>query len=217
MFEGALFSCRGRPLARHIEQLEERLERVFPEFFNGAAEARLRLRPDELNRRGLCLADGYKPTKGEPLAIYFGRVLLDCPGGEYVLALDSFRRDGQVWRPSVDAGPVCRSASPPRLNAALCNHSCHGATAHMRRPPEMYDCALPCAVAYASSNLLPGGSILWDYDGGSRAGNRAFSVDSARSLALGQAGLATIPCGCAGTAACPRDRWFHVYPGGGSP
>ena len=69
MFDGVLFSCRGRPLVRHFEQLEERLERVFPEFFTGAAEARLRLRPDELYRRGLCLADGYRPAKGEPLAI----------------------------------------------------------------------------------------------------------------------------------------------------
>ena len=61
--------------------------------------------------------------------------------------------------------------------------------------------------------MPPGGHILWDYDGGSRAGNKAFSVDSAHSMALGQVGLATVPCGCSGAVACPRNRWFRVYPG----
>jgi hypothetical protein len=198
---------------RYVEQLEERLSQVFPEFFNGSAAARLRLRPDELNRRGLSLADGYRPAKGTPLALYFGQVVLDSPGGDYVLALDSFQREGRVWCPSVDAGPACRMPNPRLVNAALCNHSCHGATVRLRRPPELYGCALPCAVAYAADDMPLGGHLLWDYDGGSRVGNGTFSVDTALSIALSQAGVGTVRCGCSGLEPCPRNRWFSIYPG----
>ncbi len=141
------FSCRDRPLVQYVEQLEKRLSQVFPEFFDGSAAARLRPRPDELNHRGLSLADGYRPAKGTPLAFYFGQVALDSPGGDNVPALDSFRRKARVWCPSVDAGPACRMPNSRIVNAAPCNHSCHGATACLRRPPALYGCALLCAVA----------------------------------------------------------------------
>ncbi len=69
MFDGITFSCCDRLLVRYVEQLKERLSHVFPKFFDASAAALLRLRPDELNRSGLSLADGYRPAKGTPLAL----------------------------------------------------------------------------------------------------------------------------------------------------
>jgi hypothetical protein len=128
-------------------------------------------------------------------------VVLDCPGGDYVLALPPFRKDQrtwQCWHASVVAGPACRA-----LQHALCNHSCRDATVLMQRPSGLHDCALPCAVVYAPSDMPAGGHLLWDYDGGAHAGNRAFSVDLALSTVLRLEGVNTVPCACYGERPCP--------------
>ncbi len=114
---------------------------------------------------------------------------------------------------SVQAGPACWVPDPCPFNAALCNHSFRDATVLMRQPSGMYDCALPCAVAYASTGMPAGTPLLWDYDGGAHAFNRAFSVDLARSTALRLEGVDTVQCACYGVRPCLRNRWFCVYPG----
>lgn len=237
MFEGTFFSSVDPLLAAFTPELDARVITLLHTFADGSAAGRLRLvpnalpdptptqlrlrprqgrhlrhTPDEITGRGVSCADGYRPSPGEPLALYFGAVVLDWPAGDFVLGLDSFRRDSRTLSPSVDAGPVCRVADPPILNAALLNHSCHDATVALRRPPELLSCALPCAVAYAKHDLPPGCRLLWDYDGGPRRGGCAFTVDHTRSVELGREGIATFPCACRSPAPCPRNRYFWTPP-----
>ena len=212
MFEGRLFTSGDDGLDPYVADLEARLALHFPEFFNGVAASRLVSRADQLTGRGLELADGYVPPAGTPLAVYFGRVVLDWPDGDFVLALPHFRRGRRTWTPSVDAGPCCRVPSPCPLNAALCNHTCHDATVCLRRPRCMAEGPLSCAVAYATDGMAPRSRLLWDYDGGARSGSRAFSVDLAGSLALRAGGVDSVPCACRGALPCPRGRWFRVFP-----
>ena len=233
MFEGQFFSSHDPRLDAFTPDLDYRVASLFPPAVDrpnpqpqqppliglgrGNSQRRaalrqgrhLRLLPDELTGRGVACADGYRPEPGEPLALYFGTVVLDWPPGDFVLGLGSFRRGSCTLAPSVDAGLVCRVADPPIINAALFNHSCRDATVVLRRPPELYDCALPCAVAYAKAGQPAGCRLLWDYDGGARSGNRAFTVDQARSVALRLEGIETFPCACRAPAPCPRRRWFR--------
>ena len=124
MFEGRLFSSGDDGLDPYVADLEARLVLHFPEFFNGVAASRLVTRADQLTGRGLELADGFVPLAGTPLAVYFGRVVLDWPDGDFVLALPHFRRGRRTWTPSVDAGPCCRALAcagqvgPARLAGA---------------------------------------------------------------------------------------------------
>ena len=213
MGDGHFFFTSGdRRLDAFTHELDARVARLFPEFVDGSAAARLRLLPDQPTGRGVSLADGYRPAKDEALAIYFGQVVLDWPPGDFVLALQPFRRASRTWLPFVDAGPYCRAPDPSPLNAALCNHSCHDSTVCLRRPRELADCALPCAVAYAKAGMAPGSRLLWDYDGGARSGINAFTVDFDRSVELHQSGVESVPCACRLGLPCPRSRWFRVHP-----
>jgi hypothetical protein len=212
MFSGLFFSSDDPGLEPHVRELDARVAALFPEFTDGRAAARLRLHHDEFSGRGVSLADGLQPTPDTALALYYGCVVAGWPTGDYVLALPSFRRDGRSWHPSVDASARCRTRRPTPLNAAMFNHTCHNATVALRRPPELRDCPLPCAVAYPTADLRPGGPLLWDYDGGARHGNSGFSVDLARSLELRGEGIDCAPCSCRGPVSCPRARWFRVSP-----
>jgi hypothetical protein len=150
------------------------------------------------------------------LALYFGHVVAGWSTGDVVLALPTFRADGRTWHPSIDAAAACRSPNPPACNAALFNHTCHDATVVLRQPAGLRGCPLPCAAAYPTTALQPGGRLLWDYDGGARRGNSGFSVDLARSLELRRraAGVDSVPCACRGALPCPRGRWFRIFPCG---
>ena len=184
MFTGAFFSCDDQGLDPHVRELDARVAALFPEFTDGRAAARLRLHHDGPSGRGVSLAEGFQPGPDTALALYHGSVVAGWTTGDYVLALPSFRRDGRSWHPSIDAATRCRTRRPNPTNAALFNHTCHSATVVLRRPPELRDCPLSCAVAYPTAALQPGGPLLWDYDGGARRGNGGFSVDLAQSLEL---------------------------------
>lgn len=214
---GTLFSSDDPDLAVHARTLEDRVALLFPEFADGRAAARLRLAPDQLTGRGVALAAGYLPPANTALALYYGHVVDGWPSGEFVLDLPPFRVGGRSWHPSIDAAAICRTPNPPACNAALFNHKCHDATVVLRQPAELRGCsrALSCVVAYPTAALQPGGSLLWDYDGGARRGNSGFSVDLARSLELRAEGVDSVPCACRGVLPCPRSRWFRVFPGGG--
>ena len=199
-------------LVPFVTELDARVAAAFPEFVDGRAERRLRLVPDQVSGRGVELAEGATVSKGDPLAIYAGRVVLEAPASDYVLALPSFRRKGVTWDASVDAGYLRTAATPALINAALLEHTCHNATVRLGRPPGLNDCALPCAVAFALDSLGPGRRLKWDYDGGQRAGNGGFTVDLQRSLELRNEGVDTVPCGCQPGGLCPRGRWFRVPP-----
>ena len=153
MFSGLFFSSDDSGLEPHVRELDARVAALFPEFTDGRAAARLRLRHDEFSGRGVSLAEGLQPAPDTALALYYGRVAAGWPTGDYVLALPSFRRDGRSWHPSVDASAHCRTRRPTPLNAAMFNHTCHNATVVLRRPPELRDCPLPCAVAYPTAAL----------------------------------------------------------------
>jgi hypothetical protein len=146
MFTGILFSSSDPDLDTHVRELDERIALLFPEFAGGRASAHLRLGLDEFSGRGVSLAPCYLPPAGEALAFYFGPVVDDGPSGEFVLDLPPFRVGGRTWHPSIDAAAVCRSPSPPAGNAALFNHTCHGATVVLRQPVELRNCRLPCAA-----------------------------------------------------------------------
>ena len=206
------FSAGDPGLVHFVDELEARVAVVFPEFGDGRAERLLRLAPDQGSGRGVELAEGAKVTKDTPLAIYAGRVVLEAPPSDYVLALPSFRRNGVTWSTSVDASHLRTVAAPPLVNAALLEHTCHNATVRLGRPPGLSDCALPCAVAFALDTLSRGRRLKWDYDGGHRVGNGAFTVDLRRSLELRNEGVDTVPCGCQPGGLCPRGRWFRVPP-----
>jgi hypothetical protein len=75
-------------------------------------EAKLKLH-NSLPGRGVELAEGASVTKDDPLAIYAGRVVLEVPSSDYVLALPSFRRKGVTWDASVDAGHLRTAVAPP--------------------------------------------------------------------------------------------------------
>jgi hypothetical protein len=214
MFDGTSFSSGHSGLEAHVQELDERAVTLFPGLSDGRASARLRLRPDELTGRGVFLADGYRPDADTVLALYFGCVVAGWTTGDYVLALPSFRKGRRTWHPSVDAAASCRTSNPPLCNAALFDHSCHDATVALRRPAELRGCPLPCAAAFPTAALRPGGRLLWDYDGGSRRGNNGFPVDLACSLELRGEGVDFVPCACRGLLACPQGRWFRVFPGG---
>jgi hypothetical protein len=199
-------------LVPFVDELDARVAAAFPEFVDGRAERRLRLVPDQVFGRGVELAEGVSVSKGDPLAIYAGCVVLSAPASDYVLALPSFRRRGVTWDASVDAGYLRTAATPALINAALLEHTCHNATVRLGRPPGLNDCALPCAVAFALDSLGPGRRLKWDYDGGHRAGNGGFTVDLQRSLELRNEGVDTVPCGCQPGGLCPRGRWFRVPP-----
>ena len=211
MYHGSFFTSDVPGLAAHVRTLDERLAALFPELADGRAAGRLRLCPDELTGRGVSLADGYRPELGTALALYSGHVVADWPLGDYVLSLPPFRRDGRTWHPSVDAAVRCRTRQPPLCSAALFNHSCHDATGSLRRPAELRDCPLSCAVAYPTAELQAGGRLLWDYDGGAPLGNAAYSMDLSGSLQLRAEGFASVPCACRGAQPCPRQRWFRVW------
>jgi hypothetical protein len=148
MFTGTLFSSSDPDLDAHVRELDERVALIFPEFADGRASAHLRLGRDEFSGRGVSLPPGYLPPAGKALAFYFGPVVDDSPSGEFVLDLPSFRVGGRTWHPSIDAAAVCRSPSPPAGNAALFNHTCHGATVVLRQPDELRNCRLSCVAAY---------------------------------------------------------------------
>ena len=69
MFQGRLFSSGDLDLDPYVAELDAYVFTHFPEFFDGTAERRLRLQPDELTGRGIALAPGYSPAKDTPLAI----------------------------------------------------------------------------------------------------------------------------------------------------
>jgi hypothetical protein len=210
MFRGRFFSSDVPGLVPFVTELDARVGCEFPYFLNGKAERRLRLVPDELTGRGVELAKGAAVTKDLPLALYAGRVVLDGPPSDYVLALPAFRRDRHTWSPSVDAGALRAEDNPSPLNAALLDHACHNATVRLWRPSQLRDCALPCAFAFALGGLRDGCRLTWDYDGGRRSGNAGFTVDLQRSLELRDEGIATVPCACLRNRPCPRGRWFRV-------
>jgi hypothetical protein len=212
MFEGAHFSSDDPDLDTYVRELDERISALFPELSNGVAAARLRTYSDQLAGHGVSLAEGYLPSKDTVLAMYVGRVVPAWTSGEYVLALPPFRRKGRSWHLSVDAGARYRGGNPSPANVALFNHSCHDATVVLRRPVELRDCAVPCAAAYPSASLRTGGKLLWDYDGGARAGNAGFTVDHAGRADLELAGINTNPCLCRRPDPCPRGRWFRIFP-----
>ena len=212
MFQGLFFSSGDDRLDLYVQELDGRLAAEFPEFVDGSAARRVRLCPDEYTGRGAEIAAGVVTTKDMPLAPYAGRVVLDWPPSDYVLELSCFRRAGRQWHPCIVAGPLCRMADPDPLNAALFNHSCQESSVRLRRPAGLLGCALPCAVAFAPAGLTEGCPLTWDYDGGLRSGNGAFTVDRARSLELRLAGVDTVPCACRRSLPCPRDRWFRVAP-----
>jgi hypothetical protein len=211
MFTGILFSSNDPDLDAHVRELDERVALLFPGFADGRASAHLRLVRNEFSGRGVSLAPGYLPPAGEALAFYFGRVVADGPSGEFVLDLPPLRVGRRAWHPSIDAAAICRSRFPPAGNAALFNHTCHGATVVLRQPDELRSCRLPCVAAYPTAELQPGGPLLWDYDGGARRGNGAFSVDLARSLELRAEGIDSVRCACRGALPCPRNRWFRAF------
>ena len=140
MFSGIFFSSDDPGLEPHVRELDARVAALFPEFTDGRASARLHLHHDEFSCRGVSLAEGYRPGPEAALALYYGRVVAGWTTGDYVLALPSFRRDGRVWHPSVDAAARCRTRRPNPSNAALFNHSCHDATVVLRRTtyPEFF-------------------------------------------------------------------------------
>jgi hypothetical protein len=212
MFHGRFFSSDDQNLVPYVRELDARVALEFPEFLNGSAERRLCLVPNQITGRGVGLAAGASVTKDMPLAPYAGRVVLDGPPSDFVLALPSFRRAGRTWAPSVDPGALRLAVDPSPLNAALLDHACHNATVRLWRPSRLLDCALPCAFAFALGGHLDGCRLTWDYDGGTRAGNRAFTVDYVRSLELRDEGVATVPCACQPSRLCPRGRWFRVNP-----
>jgi hypothetical protein len=208
---GVHFFSAGDPgLVHFVDELEARVASAFPEFGDGRAARLLRLAPDQGSGRGVELAEGATVPRGTPLAIYAGRVVLDAPPSDYVLALPSFRRNGVTWSTSVDAGHLRTAAAPSLVNAALLEHTCHNATVRLGRPPGLRDCALPCAVAFALDGLSGGRRLKWDYDGGRRTGNSGFTVDLQRSLELRSEGIDTVACGCQPGGLCPRGRWFRV-------
>ena len=212
MFQGRLFSSGDLDLDPYVAELDAYVFTRFPEFFDGTAERRLRLQPDELTGRGIALAPRYSPAKDTPLAIYFGDVVLGQPPGDFVLALPSFRRAHRTWSPLVDAGARCRVADPGLLNAALFNHSCQEATVCLQKPLRWGGGPLSCAVAYAKDGIPPGGRLLWDYDGGAHPGSSAFSINLATRQELLAAGIDSVPCACRAHLPCPRGRWFRVFP-----
>jgi hypothetical protein len=212
MFHGRFFSSDDQGLDPFVRELDARVALEFPKFLNGTAERRLRLVPDQITGRGVELAAGACVTKDKPLAPYASRVVLDGPPSDYVLALPSFRRAGRTFARSVDAGALRLDADPSPLNADLLDHACHNATVRLWRPSRLRDCALPCAFAFALGGLQDGCRLTWNYDGGLRAGNRAFTVDYARSLELRDEGVATVPCAYQPGHPCPRGRWFRVPP-----
>ncbi len=217
MFTGTLFSSSDPDLDAHVQELDERVALIFPEFADGRASAHLRL--DEFLGRGVFLAPGYLPPAGKALAFYFGPVV-ESRWTTVPRANSSWTSLPSAW---VGAPGTLRSTQPPsagpplpplgtrRFNAALFNHTCHGATVVLRQPVELRNCRLPCVAAYPTDALQPGGPLLWDYDGGARRGNGAFSVDLARSLELRAEGIDSVPCACRGTLPCPRSRWFRVF------
>jgi hypothetical protein len=140
MFAGRHFSSGDAALDPYVQLLDAWVSAQFPEFSDGSAEARLRLRPDQASCRCLSLADGYFPLSGTPLALYFGEVVLDWESGDYVLALPPFLRLSRTWHPSVDAAGLCCKRHPAWHNAALCNHTCHGATVVLLRSAALCDC-----------------------------------------------------------------------------
>jgi hypothetical protein len=211
MFTGTLFSSSDPDLNAYVRALDERVALIFPELADGRASAHLRLDRNEFSGRGVSLAPVYLPPVGTALAFYFCPVVDDGPSGEFVLDLPSFLVGRRTWHPSIDAAAVCRSPSPPAENAALFNHTCHGATVVLRQPDELHVCRLPCVAAYSTDALQPGGPLLWDYDGGGHRGNGAFSVDLARSLELRAESIDSVRCACRGALPCPRSRWFRVF------
>ena len=212
MFGGRFFSTEDPGLVPFVTELDARVAVVLPEFVDGRAERRLRLVPDQVFGRGVELADGATVAKGDPLAIYAGRVVLEVPSSDYVLALPSFRREGVTWAASVDASHLRTAVAPSLINAALLEHTCHNATVRMGRPSSLQACALPCAVATALDTLNGARRLKWDYDGGQRVGNSGFTVDLRRSLELRNEGVDTVACGCQPGGLCPRGRWFRVPP-----
>jgi hypothetical protein len=217
MFHGRFFSTDVLGLDPFVRELDARVALAFPAFLDGTAEQRLRLVQDQVTGRGVEVAAGALIIKDMPLAPYAGRVVLDGPPSDYVLALPTFRRAGHTWSPSVDAGELRTAVRPSLqvLNAALLDHACHTATLRLWRPPCLRDCAacaLPCAVAFALDGLSGGRRLTWDYDGGRPSGNRGFTVDYARSLELRNEGIDTVACGCQPGGLCLRGRWFRVSP-----
>jgi hypothetical protein len=200
------FSAGDPGLAHVVCELDARVAVAFPEFVDGRAERRLRLVPDQGSSRGVELAEGATVTKDTPLAIYAGRVVLEVPSSDYVLALPPFRRNGVTWNTSVDASHLRTAVAPCLVNAALLEHTCHNATVRLGRPSGLNNCALPCAVAFALDGLSGGRRLKWDYDGGRRSGNSGFTVDLKRSLELRNEGIDTVACGCQPGGLCPRGR-----------
>jgi hypothetical protein len=139
MFHGRFFSTDDQGLDPFVRELNARVALAFPEFLDGTAEQRLRLVPDQITGRGIELATGAHVTKDMPLAPYAGRVVLDGPPSDYVLALPTFRRAGRTWAPSVDAGELRTAVDPSPLNAALLDHACHNATVRLWRPSSLRD------------------------------------------------------------------------------
>ena len=210
MSRGHFFSTDDPGLVPFVTELDAGVVVAFPEFADGRAARKLRLVPDQVSGRGVELAEGASVTKGDLLAIYAGRVVLEVPSSDYVLALPSFRRKGVTWDASVDASHLRTEVAPSPINATLLEHTCHNATVRLGRPSSLLACALPCAVAVALDTLSGGRRLKWDYDGGHRVGNSGFTVDLQRSLELRSEGVDTVACGCQPGGPCPRGRWFRV-------
>ena len=212
MFSGRFFSSDVPGLVPFVRELDARVGCAFPDFLDGTAERRLRLVPDQITGRGVELAPGATIARDKPLALYAGHVILDGPPSDYVLALPAVRRADRTWSPSVDAGALRAEADPSPINAALLDHACHNATVRLWRPPQLRDCALPCAFAFPIDGLSDGSRLTWDYDGGRRSGKAGLTVDFRGSLELRDEGVVTVPCACQRDRPCPRGRWFRVPP-----
>jgi hypothetical protein len=213
MYSGRFFRSADGPLATFVRELDESIASTFPEFVDGSAAARVVLRPDQLTGQGVALADGVRFRRPTAVGLYFGDIAESGPVGDFVLVLPQCRRTSgaacaRTTRPLTRSGSaVCRS--PPPLNVAMYNHTCHDATARVRSV-RVGSCALPCVVAYALPDLPNGSRLVWDYDGGLSSG--AFSVGPHERAALQASGVTFVPCACRGVLPCPRSRWFRVFP-----
>ena len=114
---GTLFSSDDPDLAVHVRTLEDRIARLFPEFADGRAAARLRLAPDQLTGRGVALAAGYLPPANTALALYYGHVARGgrvafwrvCPGPS------PLSRGRALLAPIHRRSRYMPDAEPPRL------------------------------------------------------------------------------------------------------
>lgn len=206
MRRGSPFYTSEPALADRTRLLNDDLSRRFPGLLEPSSHPALRLKTDQITGRGVFLADGATVPRDEPLAVYFGEVILGPADGEYVMELRRFRRLGRPLDLAIDAGPYCRRANPSPGNVALFNHACLDRTVELRYLPDL---ALPCVVAYPSPALRGGQELRFSYDGGLRSG--PYTIDTPGRDQLVADGVASVPCACRRPAPCPRGRWMRIF------